>query len=309
MVRFRRRKDTSAAPRRRQPTGVSSSRRPVFSYHSGRSAATEPEAGYTPPASAGGSSKHSRGWRRRSWVRNLPSLIALGAVLASVLYCLGLAPNPKIISDDLALRTKEEYQQGAQQILKESLLNRTKLTINTKHFERVFRERFPEVADVGLTLPLISRRPVITVSTARPELILATQDQAYVLDKRGVAIMQAQDLPNETRQKLPVIQDQSNTPVELGKGILSTEDVEFITTVLEQLTAKGLSVQAITLPPRAHQVDIRINGQPYYVKFSVDSDGREAAGAFLAIKAKLERENSTPSEYIDVRVDGRAYYK
>lgn len=264
------------------------------------------------------SSARAKDWAagRKSWLRNLPSLIALVAVAGCVGYCLGLTTNAKVnfagispTESPLTLRSKEAYQEGAESILNQSLLNRTKFTINTGHFEEAFREQFPEVADVAITLPLISRRPVVTVATAQPALILIVQNQAYVLDRRGMVLMKAEDLPEATRQTLPVIQDNSDVTVEVGKGALPAEDISFITTVLEQLRAKDISVQSITLPTRAHQVDMRLNGQPYYAKFSVDSDAREAAGTFLATKAKLEREKIIPTEYIDVRVDGRAYYK
>lgn len=251
----------------------------------------------------------------RQWIRNIPSLIALGAVVISVLYCLGLTTNPKVnfVGDDpdevLSLREKQDYQAGAEMILKDSVFNRTKFTINTAHFEKAFREKFPEVADVSVTLPLISRRPIVTVATAKPSVLLTSQNQIYVLDTRGVAIMKSESLPEKTRTQLPVVTDQTGLKVELGKSALPAQDISFINTVLPQLKAKGLSVQSVTLPPLAHQVDIAFNGLPYYGKFSVDTEAREAAGTFLATKERLDRDKTPPTKYIDVRLPGRAYYQ
>lgn len=314
MVQFKRKKP--AATGRRQPATPVSEQRKVFSYHSSRVSPAnreEPQRKHTSTSLSSG--KKKRALSGSEWLRNLPSFVALVAVVLSVLFCLGLTTNAKVNfvgtadEESLTLRSKEEYQAGAEDILSGSILNRTKFTINTKGFEEDFKQQFPEVADVALTLPLVSRRPIVNISTGQPALLLVSQGQSYVLDKRGVVIMKSESLPEPTRATLTTVQDQSGVPVEVGKGALSAQDISFITEVVAQLKAKNVIVETVILPPRAHQVDMRIQGVPYTVKFSVDTEAREAAGTFLATKAKLEKDKITPAEYIDVRVDGRAYYK
>jgi hypothetical protein len=253
-------------------------------------------------------------WWQHAWIRNLPSLIALTAVTLSVLYCLGLSTNAKVVVSSanpqaVILRDKTDYQKGAQQILSQSILNRTKFTVNSSGFERAFQSEFPEVDSVTLTLPLVSRRPVVTISTAQPQLILTSQGQAYVLDKRGTVIMSAGDLSSSLRSSLPIVNDESGLQVAAGKTVLPAEDIQFITTVLFQLKAKQITPESVTLPKVAHEVDVKPNGQPYYIKFSLDGQAREATGTYLAAKQKFEQTNSVPSHYIDVRVPGRAYYQ
>ncbi len=66
----------------------------------------------------------------------------------------------------------------------------------------------------------------------------------------------------------------------------------------------------MTLPVGTSELDVRLAGQPYSVKFNLESGtARQQAGTFLATESKLKSQNVTPAEYIDVRVDGRAYYK
>jgi hypothetical protein len=120
--------------------------------------------------------------------------------------------------------------------------------------------------------------------------------------------MMANDLSSSIRQTLPVVNDQSGIAVEVGKTVLPAEDIAFMTTVIAQLKAKQINAETITLPATAHEVDIKPAGQAYTVKFNVDTDAREAAGAYLATKQKLEQTNVKPAQYIDVRVPGRAYY-
>ncbi|MEI7683203.1 MAG: hypothetical protein WCJ24_02795 [Candidatus Saccharibacteria bacterium] len=253
-------------------------------------------------------------WWQHAWVRNLPSLIALTAITLSVLYCLGLTTSPKVVvsassPQTVVLRDKSEYQLGAQKILSQSLLSHTKFTVDTSGFEKAFRSEFPEVADVSLTLPLISRRPIVTISTAQPEIILTSSGKAYVLDKRGSVIMSANDLSSGLRTSLPIVDDQSGLSAEFGKIVLPANNILFITSVLQQFRAKQIPVESITLPKFAHEVDFKLSGQPYYIKFSFDTQAREAAGASLAAIQKFVQTNSVPGQYIDVRVPGRAYYQ
>ncbi|MEO8784855.1 MAG: hypothetical protein ABI221_00780, partial [Candidatus Saccharimonadales bacterium] len=246
----------------KRPTKPSSSA--AFSYYaSGRSAESKKHT------------IHPTGWLQKTWVRNLPSIVALSVLLVIVLYCLGLSTNqPKVIlsGSGAGLRPVAVYQAGAQQILNQSLLSRTKFTINTAGFQQDFQDRFPEVSQVSLGLPLIGRRPVVSIVAAQPEIILTSNNQAYVIDKRGKAIMTAADLSLPARQKLPVINDQSGLQVKVGQTVLSSQNIRFVMIVLEQLGAKQLSTSTITLPAIPHQLNIGISGQPYIIKFDFDSD-------------------------------------
>lgn len=288
----------------RRPTNPQPDKQGVFSYYSSRSSASS-----TSPQK--GERKH---WWQGGWARHLPSFVALGLVTISVLYCLSLSTNPKVVVSTsspqaVVLRDKNEYQAGAQRILEQSILNRTKFTVNSSGFEKAFKNEFPEVDDVSLTLPIVSPRPIVTISTAQPQIMVTAQSKVYVLDRRGTVIMMANDLSSSIRQNLPVVNDQSGLVVSVGKTVLPADDIQFITGVLAQFKAKGVTAETITLPTTAHEVDIKPAGQPYYVKFSVDTNAREAAGAYLATKQYLDQSHTAPSQYVDVRIPGRAYFQ
>jgi hypothetical protein len=248
---------------------------------------------------------------QKSWVLNLPSIVALSVLLIVILYCLSLTVRPKVVlnGSNSGLRPAAVYQAGAEQILSQSILNRTKFTINTASFSRAFQERFPEVSQVSLGLPRIGRRPVVSLVAARPQLILTAHNQAFVIDKRGKAIMTASELSAAARSKLPVVNDQTGLQVEVGSTVLSSSNIRYIMIVLEQLQAKKMSASEVSLPAVAHQLNVKLAGTNYLVKFDFDSDAREAVGAFLATKQYLDQKQIVPSAYVDVRVEGRVYYK
>ena len=66
----------------------------------------------------------------------------------------------------------------------------------------------------------------------------------------------------------------------------------------------------MVLPVGTSELDVKLTNQPYTVKFNLESGtARQQAGTFLATQAKLQSQNVTPGQYVDVRVGGRAYYK
>jgi flagellar basal body rod protein FlgF len=92
---------------------------------------------------------------------------------------------------------------------------------------------------------------------------------------------------------------------------LSEGSVEFISDVLVQLKTAGINYSRLVLPASSQELDVFIQGQPYFVKFNMHdpSTAREQAGEFLATMHYLQGKSITPASYIDVRLSGRVYYK
>lgn len=228
-----------------------------------------------------------------------------------------LVRNPAIVVHEQAdgrqflLRGRDVYQEAAQDILNDSLANTTKLTINTDKIAQAMEARFPELGQVSVVLPVLGRQPTVHIQTVRPALMLASSRTGgvFLLDDSGRAVMDAAKVTDAVKRDLPVVQDQSGLPVAVGKSALPRDNVSFITEVIGQLKAKNIRVSSLVLPAGVSELDVRVEGLSYMVKFNLRGDARAEAGAFLAVKQHLERENKTPASYVDVRVDNKAYYQ
>lgn len=250
------------------------------------------------------------------WLRRAGLLILLLAITASITSSLTLSANPEIVAvkdnngNGAFLHSEATYQAAAAKLFNESMLNRSKITVDTDKISTEMVKKFPELANVSVTLPLIAHRPIVYLEAAKPALIINAANGSYVLDTNGRALLPSGALDSSTRSGLPTVVDQSGLEVVLGKQILPAKNIEFIDTVVAQLAARKVKISSMTLPPSASQLDAQIEGQPYFVKFNLQTDdARRQAGAFLATQAQLQRKNTLPSKYIDVRVEGRAYYQ
>lgn len=250
-------------------------------------------------------------WNR--WLRQLPFLLAAAGIGVSVLYAVTTDMTPKIIvskdSEAALLRPMEDYQAATKRYLQSSILARCKLLIDTGSIKQKLLHDYPELADADVTIPILGRRPVVSLAAARPAIVLSSGHGAYVVDSRGKAILKIEDAKALDKDELPVVTDQSGLDLDIGKNILTGTSVNFIEVVNAQLKAQHLKVNTLTLPPAASELIITIEGLPYSVKFNLLEDARQQSGAFLALKAKLDGDKKTPAEYVDVRVPEKVYYK
>jgi hypothetical protein len=286
---------------RRRPAG-SPAESPVFSYYTSRSRSSEPTG------RGGEVAPRSKRWHY------IPSLIAAAAIIVSLGYMLVLDTQPRIsLAGDpqtVALRTNETYAAAAQDILGRSWFNRNKLTVDGGSFVRSMKQQFPELQEVAMTLPLLGHRPIVKVLPLQPVLMLnSSTGGLFVVGQDGKAVAARSEANNPALQNLPVVTDQTGLKIETGKGALPADEVTFIAKLTAQLKAQQLTPASLTLPAVANELDVRLEGVPYFIKFNTNSDVREQTGTFLAAKQKLEAMHVTPAEYIDVRVEEKAFYK
>ncbi len=252
---------------------------------------------------------------RHFMLRRFGLVLLMIALVLSVANIITLSPNARILPLTSAtnvslLQPKSVYQQAADQLLAASFWNRSKLTINTAQINQGMLARFPELDDVSVTLPLLGQRPIVYLQIARPALVLVTRGGSFVVSDHGKALLPTSGVPSLASLQLPVVTDQSGLVVQTNHQALSSDTMAFIRVLSSQLTAKHLTISTMVLPTASSELDVRLVGQPYVVKFNLESGGaRQQVGTFLATQAKLQSQTVSPTQYIDVRVEGRAYYQ
>lgn len=249
------------------------------------------------------------------WLQRAGLIVLTIALIFSIANILSLSSQAKILpmisgQDKTFLRDETEYETAASKILAGSVWNKNKITVDSAKLGRDLQKQFPELSNVSVTIPMLSHRPLVYIQPAEPALIIMARNGSFLVSDSGKALVQA-DSPEALNQPdLPKLSDQSGLRVELGKQALPTDDVVFIRMVAAQLAAKQLKIESMTLPPAARELGVKVAGQAYTVKFNLMAGkARQQAGAYIATMEDLKTKNITPSQYIDVRVVGRAYYK
>jgi hypothetical protein len=238
------------------------------------------------------------------------------ATLALLISSVQVSMRPRlVIVNDTAvyrLHPNSTYEANISQTLRSSWTNTNKITINTAEVARTLKADYPEVADASVTLPIIGQRPIAYIQLTKPSLLMVSTDGgASVLDETGRVLAPASQVSNLDSFNLPTVTDQSGLSTKPGKLALSGGSVQYIAEVLFQLKTAGVAYSRLVLPASSQELDVYIQGQPYFVKFNMHdpTTAREQAGEYLATASYLRGKSITPASYVDARLSGRAYYK
>ncbi len=278
---------------------------PVFSYYSNRSSETQNQKKTTAIPTSFELIRHR--------LIILPSFIAILVIIGCIAYATSLDIQPKIqilsAGDMHLLRDTALYQKGTSEVLKRSIYSRNKLTINTNQVASDIKALYPEFSQVTVVIPLVSRRPIIEVQPADAVVTLAGVGGRFVIDGQGWALISNEVLNDQLKASLPAVIDQSGLEIKEGKQVLPIDSIRFIREVIIQHQAKNISIKEIILPPIANELHVRVTGQDYFVKYNLQGSAREASGTYFAVRDQLSKDGITPTEYIDVRVAEKAFYK
>lgn len=286
-------KDQQSRPRQRL-SQRSSSKVPLTYYRSGESSAATTSPFRKKPA------QQPTGLRL-FLSRILDGLIIL-IFLAGLVYSLMVKPDPKVIISSNAYHSKDIYEAAAQKYLG-SVKNRNKITLNVQNVSESLKKQFPEIAEASVELPILDQTPIIHINVARPSFVLQNGHESYIVDSQGVAVGKSQSYPSINN--LTTVIDRSGFRAGDGQQVMSADSVKFITTLTAQLRQAKVPVASITLPPLAQQLELRTKDKPYFVKFYLGGDPLQQAGQFLAIR----HSDTQPTQYLDVRVPGKVFYK
>lgn len=241
-----------------------------------------------------------------SWLSKIINYSLLLVLAAGLVYSLGVKPSPKVeLSSDI-YHTQNDYQQAIVSQLK-ALRSRSKLTINQSGIGLALKRQFPEIRSVDINLGLFSQVPKFKLTINEPSFNLTSGGVIYVINSAGVAVAKADQLAAASR--LISVLDQSDYKVEIGKQALGSDQVSFINAIIAQCKNAKIPIASLTLPPLAQQVDLRTTDRSYLVKFQLSGDASQQIGQYLAVRSKFDSVGSHPNEYIDVRVEGKIFYK
>jgi len=297
------------ANNRRQVRRGGSGTSPAFSYYTSRVSEgpvertldrreQQPEVG------------KKKGYSFSAFLAGLPFWILLVVAIVCTGKILMVSSDPKVVvvgstpTSSSYLKPMATYEAAAQKLLASSITNRSKLTIDANGVSRALKQEFPELQDVSMSIPLVNSRPVIYIQPADPGLVIQTTHGNYVLSKSGSVLASLNALPTGIQS----VVDQSSLVPEPGKQVLPSSAVTFVQIVAYQFKAAQLPISAFVLPANSpYELDVRLVGKPYDVRFNLEEDALTQSGAAIATIQQLG--STVPADYIDVRVPGRVYYK
>lgn len=145
----------------------------------------------------------------------------------------------------------------------------------------------------------------VVIQERQPTLNWRSGNSLYLLDSDGTVIGPSQ---GAYEKSLPTIIDGSSLPVEEGKRVAPAGFITFASQVATQLPGVGVEVAAMTVPETTSELMVKTN-KGYTIKLDTTRSIAGEVSDLQAVLKELERAKKTPKEYIDLRIENKAYYK
>ena len=139
----------------------------------------------------------------------------------------------------------------------------------------------------------------IKVNVREPIIGWKTQEKTYLLDKNGVVF------ELEGANSVPVVEDTKNVAVSNGEQIVTPEFVTFTYDFVDRVKAQNMQITAMRIIETTFQIEADTDqGFRIIVSTITDLDNQ-----LKALSKVLETKRSDIHEYVDLRIEGRVYYK
>ena len=233
-------------------------------------------------------------------------IVLVVAILFFLGYSLISKPQASLVVNSTTYHPMSEYRSAVDEQLA-SLRNHNKITFNQAGIVKALKQKYPEISQASIELPFFSQKPKVTLIVAEPAFQFKSQNTSYIINSEGIAVTSNFNLPEA--RKLTTVNDNSGFKTAVGKQVLSSNDVAFIQAVIKQSQKAGVTIASLTLPAKAQEIDLKAADRPYFVKLLLGGDANLQAGQFLAARHHFDDTGQQPSEYLDVRVKRKVYYK
>jgi hypothetical protein len=146
---------------------------------------------------------------------------------------------------------------------------------------------------------------IIKTDEQKPGLIWKTGARRYVISVNGRVMS---EIPHDQSSDLVVVVDTSNIPVEIGDNVTGRQFVTFTTEIYKALRENNLGPSELYIRETTGELNAKTT-QGYDIKFDTTVDSAVQIRALNAVLELLRSSNKKPTEYIDLRINGKAFYR
>ncbi len=193
---------------------------------------------------------------------------------------------------------------SSEQIIDSVELNRNIFFFDTDYYENLIEIRVPEIKQVVIYKG-IPNAIKIEVLEYEKSLLWKSADKYYLVSSQGFAY---KDVTNNFAdfEKLPLVEDYAAIKVCDNQQVTGPSFIAFVSIVDEQIESVA-NIQPVKFSITETTVDVFLEtNRGFYIKF--DSMRSSKKQLDNLIKVMIEKGDQV-HEYVDLRIDGWAYYK
>lgn len=198
----------------------------------------------------------------------------------------------------------QDLQRGTEQYLDARLFGRNWLFVNTQDLRNTLQKSFSGQESIAVDKVFASKL-VIKTDEQKPAIAWKTGSRRFVISVNGRVMSELQ--PNQDSSYV-VVTDNSNIPVSVGDNVAGREFVAFTTAVADYMKANNLGPTELYISETTGELNAK-SSQGYIIKLDATTDPAAQIRSLQAIIDHLKSTNKKPNEYIDLRIEGKAFYR
>lgn len=249
-------------------------------------------------------------------VRRVRRAKALAVVVAILLVVAGLRMQIKTVRlagvDQLSQEQQARYSESIRSFSLENSFAQQGWSVDEAQVQDYVLSSFPEVSSAELkAVHLLNPALQVELSFRAPRYVWkdASNQQKFV-DAEGKIFYE--NLSASKTGSLIEIEDQSGIVFEAGNTAVSSQTLAFIGGLqggLKPLYKGDRVLKKVLIPVSTREVRVVPEKVPYYVKMSTARSLESQVGELKALLGFLRTKKITPKQYIDIRLEDKAYYK
>jgi cell division septal protein FtsQ len=239
-------------------------------------------------------------WRQIFWRIGIFAVAALGIW---VLFFSGWLNARGIAVKGNSTISQEAITQAADEYLRANPVQRNVLFLNAQDMAQAVKTQEPTLANVKVSRTLLLGLNVQVVES-QPSLVWQTGEQSWLIAEDGRVLRQAKAGEGTFGR----IIDTAQLTVKVGDKVADKQFVVFAREFISLAGKKGVDIESSAIGATTRELNIRLkNG--IVIRTDTSRGAAEQVEAYIATIETAQQQNKKPTEYVDVRIPGKAFYK
>jgi hypothetical protein len=198
-----------------------------------------------------------------------------------------------------------QYQRAIEQYFGAHPMERFGFSINRRQLATELQASHPELLSVDVDNNWYGGDVGFVLQFRHPLLVWETGAHRFYVDNQGAAFEY-----DHFGGKYVYVSDQSGiSPSASGGSVASNRFINFLGKLVGAVNSGGRGVVTdVIIPASTREVDLKLQGRGYPIKTHTDRDPLQQAQDIVNALKWFDDKKITP-QYLDVRVEGKAYFK
>jgi cell division septal protein FtsQ len=245
--------------------------------------------------------------KRKTWKKLIrPTIVVLAiCLLAYAVIASALFKIQTIQIDGAQTLSEDSIRQQTLDIITSSALTQNIIFAPTNKISDELKKQNYQIAEAEVTRSGLNSITV-KITEQKPSILWLSGNTLSIIGANGHAY--DGDITPIMKDKLVTVVDTTNLPVKKGEKVVTQEFVDFVNAIKEQLPNKGIEVNQYQIGDTTTELRAVTEGG-YYIRFDITRPVEEQLQDLSAVLGQMKKQGKKAAEYIDLRINGKVFYK